>query len=173
MSPFHGNAPFQAKIIFKKGAIAGGREAASSMGTAAPQHEPPKPCPQAPGLWDTLLGWPHAAPRSCWLPGDDGQRCPPGGAERGQGHPTREPRCRHVAVEPRGRPRAGQLGAGSRLCRLFTPAGLDVTSHQFGVLSHIRVTHRTPRRENYRATDFPAAPGTLAAARLRRSPSPQ
>lgn len=128
MSPFRRNAPFQVKIIKKKGHC--WREVASPAGTVAPHRESPKPCPQAQGLWVTLLGWLRAAP----------QELPPWGSQA-------RPRASRTPPSTGARVCPGQGTARSRLCHLLAPAGSDVTSHQFGVLSHIRVTHRTPARK--------------------------
>lgn len=62
---------------------------------------------------------------------------------------------------------------GASFVAFFAPAGLDLTSHKFSVLSHIRVTHQTPTGK---ITELPISKRFLArscALLVSGSPSPE
>lgn len=165
MSPFHRNAPFQAKIIKKKKGVtaAGGRrhrpQAPRLPGTS---HQSPVPEHRVYGR--CFWGGPMQPPQSCPPLGD--------GAEP----PARVSRARPRASRPRAPVPARGRGAPRPTASRELPLSPLHASWVGCDKPPIRcvVTYQgdapNPRRENYRATDFPAAPGTPAAARLRRSP---
>lgn len=113
------------------------------------------------------------------------------GAARPRVHPRSLPETPSPVPERRGRgrrrwhrPAGGARGAGwlrasrggkrgASFVAFFTPAGLDVTSHKFSVLSHIRVTHQTPTGK---ITELPISKRLLArscALLVSGSPSPE
>lgn len=68
-------------------------------------------------------------------------------------------------------PAEGEPGAS--FVAFLAPAGLDLTSHKFSVLSHIRVTHQTPTGK---ITELPISKRLLAcscALLVSGSPSPE